>query len=43
MKILIVEYGVIMIACLIERKWVMATYWLGACILTLAVVLLNNK
>lgn len=38
-KILILEYTVIMIVCLIEQKYIFALYWLGAIILNWAVMM----
>jgi len=38
-KILLVEYVAIMVACIIENNWVKCLYWLGASILNLSILL----
>lgn len=38
MKILLCEYGIIMVVCMIEQNWNRALYWIGACILQVAVI-----
>jgi hypothetical protein len=38
MKIMLVEYLVILAACLGERNWPRALYWLGATVLQVSVL-----
>jgi len=38
LQILIIEYVIIMIACMFECRWVMVLYWSGAVALNLAVL-----
>jgi hypothetical protein len=37
-RLLIVEYIVIMVACLVEQKYAFAVYWFGAAVLNTAVL-----
>jgi len=37
-KLLVAEYIIIMITCLLEHNWWRAFYWLGACILNIGVL-----
>jgi len=38
LKILITEYFIVMIFCLIEKKYDMSMYWFGAIVLNMAVL-----
>ncbi len=42
-RLLLVEYVVIMVVALVERKWIMALYWLGALVLNFAVLVMGGK
>jgi len=42
-KLLLVQYFIIMSITLYEQKWVMAIYWLGATILNTAILLMGTK
>ena len=43
MKLLIIEYAVIFVACSIEGNWKLALYWLGAIIIQTSVILMGMK
>lgn len=40
-KFLVLEYSIIMIVCLIEGNWRKATYWLGASVINIGVLLMK--
>jgi hypothetical protein len=42
-KTLIVFYAVILGACLIDRDWKMALYWIGAIVIQTSVLLMRVK
>jgi hypothetical protein len=42
-KALIVEYLAILVACCCERNWVWALYWVGACALTGALLVIKVR
>lgn len=41
-EILFAEYLVIMVACIAQKKWELAAYFLGSAILTLGVLGMNK-
>ncbi len=43
MKLLLIEYGIITVTCLVEQNWVRALYWIGAMVLQTAVILSGMK
>ena len=40
-KVLIVEYAIIMIVCICERNWARTLYWSGALILNYSLLLMK--
>jgi hypothetical protein len=42
-QLLCVAYAFILVVCLFESKFVMATYWLGAIILNCSIILMGGK
>lgn len=43
MKLFLVQYVVLLLACLWERNWALAMYWTGASIIQLSVLMMKGR
>lgn len=43
MKLLFLAYVVLLVVCVVEKKWTLVLYWLGACFIQLGIIVMGGK